>query len=140
MVSFGVPTFILSRIELSIYVKTTMSTENTRPQQKYYNSQNWKSRRLVALQDNPICEVCGERWATDVHHVLPWVGYLKTDLVRAEELFYNGDVACLCKHCHLEIHKVMKLTATEIEIIREFTNEDSDQLIYLNWQLQHIPK
>lgn len=62
----------------------------------FYRSPEWRklSRRL--LNERKYCEICGETYATDVHHIFPVADF--------PELALNEDnLKCLCKSCHAKI-------------------------------------
>jgi 5-methylcytosine-specific restriction enzyme A len=65
----------------------------------FYNSKTWKLRRLVQLQNHPLCAMCLERGiikaAVIAHHVIPHRGDW--------EAFRTGELASTCKPCH-DIH------------------------------------
>jgi 5-methylcytosine-specific restriction endonuclease McrA len=66
------------------------------PWHSFYNTKTWKLRRMVQLQNHPLCALCLERniirAARIVHHVTPHEGDW--------ELFRLGELASLCKQHH----------------------------------------
>lgn len=72
-----------------------------------YNTPYWKKLRLSYLMEHPLCEMCNEALAEEVHH--------KVELKRAtsdEEMLSLGfdinNLMALCPKCHDEIHKMLK--------------------------------
>jgi hypothetical protein len=68
----------------------------------YLGSAFWRERREHILQRaNNICEKCGKRPATEVHH-LTYVRVFN-EYVRVFNEF-PSDLMALCHQCHAEIH------------------------------------
>lgn len=74
---------------------------------KVYQSQRWRTLRLLKLSECPLCERCSKVGdvvpAIDVHHV---VSFMSTDdPVKRVALAYDYDnLMSLCKECHQYIH------------------------------------
>lgn len=71
-------------------------TKEAQEYRKLYATTFWRKRRKQQLADYPWCSHC-ERMgyvavATVVNHVVPHKG--------DHELFYNGELASVCKPCH----------------------------------------
>ena len=67
----------------------------------YLKSEEWQNlRRKVLARANGRCEGCGDKPATDVHH-------LTYERFGKEMLF---DLVAVCKECHKKIHKQSKAT------------------------------
>lgn len=63
--------------------------------QYLYNNPKWKSLQQQQLRANPVCQLCGQAQATEVHHVIPHRGN--------EDLFYDpSNLISLCHNCHSE--------------------------------------
>lgn len=70
-----------------------------RPAKSYkslYNTKQWYRLRAAQLRDYPLCLFCEQQGkitpATVVDHVIPHKG--------DRDLFFNGELASLCKKCH----------------------------------------
>lgn len=103
-----------------------MSRPIKREQAKYYSNKRWRSIREKAIKDYPICQCCNNSWSECVHHIEPFAEHIKTDLAKAEELAYNGNVEALCNKCHRSIHKLMGASPFDLEILQENTDSSSD--------------
>ncbi len=63
--------------------------------QEYLRSPEWREKRSrVMRRASYLCEMCGERRATEVHH-------LTYDRIFREEL---DDLKAICRECHKTIH------------------------------------
>jgi 5-methylcytosine-specific restriction endonuclease McrA len=59
---------------------------------RVYDSKRWLVVRSRVLSDNPICESCGERLATEVDHRIP--------LSKGGAKFDRENLAATCGPCH----------------------------------------
>lgn len=63
---------------------------------RLYNDRRWHRLRYKQLQAEPLCKFCLEQGRTEaatvVDHVIPHRG--------DRDLFFNGELASLCKTCH----------------------------------------
>ena len=63
---------------------------------RLYRTKAWHRLRAITLRDNPLCVYCEQLGrlepATVVDHVVPHKG--------DEGLFFNGELASMCKSCH----------------------------------------
>jgi 5-methylcytosine-specific restriction endonuclease McrA len=59
---------------------------------KLYNSKRWQMTRRHKLTKDPICERCGARMATDVHHI--------QDLALGGAIHSMWNLQSLCGVCH----------------------------------------
>lgn len=59
---------------------------------KIYNSNTWKRLRAWKLRQNPICEYCRKRPATDVDHFIP--------LRDGVDPYDESNLRSVCAHCH----------------------------------------
>ena len=59
--------------------------------QSFYNSKQWKAVRLIALQANPFCVVCG-RPAQIADHII--------ELRDGGEPLSLENIQCMCSPCH----------------------------------------
>jgi 5-methylcytosine-specific restriction endonuclease McrA len=59
----------------------------------FYNTQRWQRTRQLKLNQNPICEVCGTRFATQVHHLLK-------ARERPDLRFVMTNLQSICAWCH----------------------------------------
>ena len=77
-----------------------------------YNSKRWIGIRRWKINQNPMCEICERRFATQVHHIKPVRDYF--------ELRYDlSNLQSVCVWCHA------KETAKEISEREKKTNEDN---------------
>lgn len=66
----------------------------------YYASEAWKARIEHKLRCEPVCQHCGRRPATTVHH-------LHYDTLGRE--LTSRDLKSRCNHCHEIFHKLARL-------------------------------
>ncbi len=68
------------------------------------NSNKWKDwRGFVFVRDNYTCKICNKRGIIiHPHHLLPVAKFLQF-------IFETWNGVTLCKSCHIEIHKIMKM-------------------------------
>lgn len=69
---------------------------------KIYNSPIWKGLRLQRLAAHPICEICGKEFATEVHHIKPFMKYY--GLERLQVAYDSDNLIALCEKCHHNLH------------------------------------
>ena len=99
-----------------------MATINKKPKKNYkpnpdtkeavikkeiYNTQQWKNLRKSMLMIHPLCQNCLRQLATDVHHIKE-ISTGETLEEMKELAFNSGNLICLCKKCHSEMHKNKK--------------------------------
>ena len=78
-------------------------------QDKFYMGKKWQRVRLAAInRDEGLCQICYElakeglgtlKPMDEVHHVIPILSNWK---IR----YYLGNLICLCRNCHKDIHKL----------------------------------
>lgn len=70
---------------------------------KWYAKTEWRKLRKIKLQQDPVCEVCGEQIATQVHHK---VSFMKgtTDEEKLSLLLDYDNLQSICPTCHQHIH------------------------------------
>ena len=76
---------------------------------KFYMGRKWqKVRRAVINRDEGLCQICYElsreglgllKPVEEVHHIIPILANWK---IR----YYLGNLICLCKDCHKDIHRL----------------------------------
>lgn len=81
-------------------------TENYKERQKIYKSKNWINIRNAKLITTPICEVCNEKLAEDVHHIDSFMNY--EGIERIEKAFDPDNLMSICKECHGKLHSKKK--------------------------------
>lgn len=74
---------------------------------KIYNSERWRSIRVLKFQQSPLCEMCERKGKTvpaeDIHHMVSFMSTNDPD--RRYALAYDmGNLLSLCKRCHQEVH------------------------------------
>lgn len=62
---------------------------------KLYNRKRWRMTRRRQLVENPMCQRCGSRIATDAHHVV--------DLKDGGDPYASENLASLCHVCHARV-------------------------------------
>lgn len=66
------------------------------PWHHLYNTRRWKLRRKQQLESKPLCAFCMDMGkiipASVADHVIAHKG--------DEDLFFEGELQSLCKHCH----------------------------------------
>jgi hypothetical protein len=81
------------------------------PYHWYLGSAFWRERREHVLQRaNRMCEKCGKRAATEVHHLT----YIRV----FQEL--PSDLLAVCRQCHAEIHWRQPANDNQIQFIFDF--------------------
>ena len=88
---------LLKELQREQYIERQAERQSTYNQ--YLKSEQWQSlRKKVIGRAHGICEGCGNKTATDVHH-------LTYHRLGNEMLF---DLVAVCKDCHIAIHKQSK--------------------------------
>ena len=76
--------------------------------QSYYRTTEWKKLRSAKLQEHPLCELCNEALAEDVHHIISFMSV--SDEMGKMTLFYDpANLMALCRKCHNKMHQKSKL-------------------------------
>ena len=83
---------------------------------KLIQSRRWRTLRVATLKSRPYCESelhKGKRiGATEVHHIHPVEPALGAH--DKERLMFDPlNLQCLCRDCHLQIHKEMRVHSKE---------------------------
>lgn len=68
---------------------------------RLYNLRVWRRFRKAYLVENPLCELCGERLATQVDHVKPWSSAPDPRAAFFAAMQEPGGVQALCHPCHV---------------------------------------
>ena len=80
-----------------------MMRERSADYNRLINSREWQRVRRRKLKANPVCEICGREWATEVHHIIP------IDRLSFEEMkrlaYSETNLQALCRACHMSIHR-----------------------------------
>lgn len=63
-------------------------------QKKY--GRTWKRIRDRYIRNHPVCEICGEKAAEEVHHVIP---------ISEGGQHTDKNLMALCHECHKDIHR-----------------------------------
>jgi HNH endonuclease len=83
----------------------------------YLGSAFWRERREFILQRaGHICEKCGKRPATEVHHLT----YVRV----FQEL--PSDLVALCKACHAEIHWRQPANDNQLQFSFDFPEDEEE--------------
>lgn len=69
-----------------------------------YNTPQWKKLRISYLMEHPLCELCGEQLAVDVHHKVE-ISTGKNEEEMKKLGFDSNNLMSLCKKCHQFLHK-----------------------------------
>lgn len=101
-------------------IQNTLKQDISR--QQYYQRNDWKKlseyKRLQNKEkNNGLCELCNQRQATEVHHLIKFYNQDTEDL-RNELLLDEDNLICLCSECHHNIHN-NKLDVQKHRIIDE---------------------
>lgn len=87
-----------------------------RTYRKLIQSRQWRRLRVSWLKAHPYCEDClakGKRiGATEVHHIIPVEPALNEEEKRAL-MFDTSNLRSLCRDCHLQTHREMKVYSKE---------------------------
>lgn len=68
----------------------------------------WRRVREEKLKLNPLCEMCGEVLAEEIHHLKPLEDYTN-DPELMEQLAYDpNNLQSLCKYCHHKVHTELR--------------------------------
>lgn len=68
----------------------------------FYTSTKWKKLSRRILQERPICEICGENYADQVHHIIP--------VADNPELAYDeNNLQPICRACHARLTRKERL-------------------------------
>lgn len=58
----------------------------------------WTRLAKAYRSAHPVCEGCGRRAASEVHHIVPVE-------IAPDQVYKWGNLASLCKGCHFELHE-----------------------------------
>lgn len=85
------------------YSENKNNTEQYKQRQKIYKSKKWIDLRNAKLISTPVCEVCNENLAEDVHHIK---SFMSTDdpLERLTLAYDPMNLMSICKKCHGKLH------------------------------------
>lgn len=84
--------------------KTQDKTETVQKTHKIvYDTPYWKQLRKTMLMEHPICQMCGNALATEVHHIRE-LSKATSDLEMYSLGFDINNLMCLCSECHHKIH------------------------------------
>lgn len=143
---------ILEQNEQELLTKAKKKIQNTLKQdisrQQYYQRNDWKKlsewKRLQNKEkDNGLCQLCNQRQATEVHHLIKFYNQ-DTEELRNELLLDEDNLICLCSECHHNIHNnkldVQKhriIDCKRDEINRKYINKkqvlNMSDLCFLNY-------
>ena len=85
--------------------KNRANEDRKKERQQIYDTKRWRDLRLLKLQLNPCCEICGGVENLHVHHIVSMFdGYY--DPQTYDKLAYDiNNLQTLCEKCHNDIHK-----------------------------------
>ena len=66
---------------------------------KMRSSSRWRKLSAAILRDVPVCQICGNHAAAEVHHI---------ELANVENFYRRENLAALCAECHERIHAAMR--------------------------------
>lgn len=83
---------------------------------KIYSTRRWQELRQSVLMQHPICQICNQELATEVHHNPP-ISTGKTN----EEMLDIGfgitsQLLALCHKCHEDLHNKLKQSHLEYNV------------------------
>lgn len=67
-------------------------------------SARWNKLRKYKLIQNPICERCHEKLASEVHHIEPLNKFRDDPKLMEIKCFDIDNLQALCKDCHIQTH------------------------------------
>lgn len=70
---------------------------------KYYAKTEWRKLRKIKLQQDLVCEVCGEAIATQVHHKISFLTG-GSEEEKTSLLLDFENLMSICPTCHQHIH------------------------------------
>ena len=82
-------------------------TDKQQERAKFYAKTEWRKLRKLKLQQNPICEVCGEKLATAVHHIKSFMTG-STEEEKELLLLDFDNLQSICSTCHAKLHNKEK--------------------------------
>lgn len=86
--------------------------EKSRLLKHIYNTKTWKSIRNEYISLHPICELCNEKTAESVHHVIPFSQGRNSEEI--QQLAYDKtNLKALCQTCHFKFHQVKNSKPTK---------------------------
>lgn len=94
------PTIILPERKKKLRHKDV--NKNDRVHKLVYCKRDWRELRLDYLREHPICEKCGRKLATEVHHIIHLSGLNDAEIVKKG--FDPTNLMALCIDCHRDIH------------------------------------
>lgn len=96
---------------------------------KLINSTRWKNVRHTKLIYNPMCEICRERIATEVHHIQPIEQYSNNPELMEEMCYKYSNLQSVCYQCHKNIHLEMKLHRNQKESVKKNNKDKVDDFM-----------
>lgn len=84
--------------------KDRANEDRKKERQGVYNTKRWRDLRVLKLQLNPCCEICGSIDNLQVHHIIsPFEGYYAP--ADYDRLAYDiNNLQTLCEICHNKLH------------------------------------
>lgn len=70
---------------------------------KWYAKTEWRKLRKIKLMSDPVCEVCNEQLATQVHHKVSFLTGGNEEEKLSLLLDYDN-LQSICPTCHQHIH------------------------------------
>lgn len=96
---------------------------------KLINSVKWRNTRHTKLIYNPICEICRDKLATEVHHIQPLEQFSNNIELMEEMCFKYSNLQSLCRECHKNLHLEMKLHKNQKESVKRNNKERTDDFM-----------
>ena len=82
--------------------KYTVENDKKEIEKKYYSLSVWKSISQKLRKKHEICQLCGKRKSTEVHHIFPFMHQFED--IREEVFLDKDNLICLCSDCHHQVH------------------------------------
>lgn len=102
---------IKSRIRKDLSKKSMKSKprkSKSRLLKHIYNTHRWYILRKLYLFMHPICEVCNQALATEVHHIKKFsLGKSKREIIKLAYDYNN--LKSTCHSCHQKIHNSLNI-------------------------------
>lgn len=112
------------------YSRAVENSKN-KTEKDYYSLSVWKSISQRLRKEHEICQLCGKRKSTEVHHIFPFMHQFED--VREEVFLDKDNLICLCSDCHHQVHaknygnlgipERMKIESLRNQISQKYLNQ-----------------
>ena len=85
--------------------KSNRNNEDRRKErQKIYQDSRWQKLRVIKLQKDPCCQVCGSIDNLQVHHIISMFNGYYSPQEYDRLAFDINNLCTLCQDCHKKVH------------------------------------